>query len=120
MSLSKQLYLIITFIFFVIFTGNFIISIKNTKEYLEIESQTKAQDTATSLGMSLRPLIKDKNDPEIETIIKAISNRGFYKEIRLEDSDFVISDDYLLSTINSNYPSDWRIKEYLFLINLVL
>ncbi|RXK02783.1 bifunctional diguanylate cyclase/phosphodiesterase [Halarcobacter bivalviorum] len=110
MSLSKQLYLIITFIFFVIFTGNFIISIKNTKEYLEIESQTKAQDTATSLGMSLRPLIKDKNDPEIETIIKAISNRGFYKEIRLEDSDFVISDDYLLSTINSNYPSDWRIK----------
>ncbi|MGB0989986.1 MAG: LapD/MoxY N-terminal periplasmic domain-containing protein, partial [Halarcobacter sp.] len=59
MSLSKQLYLIIIFIFFVIFTGNFIISVKNTKEYLELESQTKAQDTATSLGMSLRPLIKE-------------------------------------------------------------
>ncbi|RXJ98014.1 GGDEF domain-containing protein [Arcobacter sp. CECT 8989] len=111
MSLSKQLYLIIIFIFFVIFTGNFIISVKNTKEYLELESQTKAQDTATSLGMSLRPLIKDKNDPEIETIIKAISNRGFYKEIRLEDSDFVITDEKLLSTIKIDYPESWKVKK---------
>ena len=111
MSLSKQLYLIIIFIFFIIFTGNFIISVKNTKEYLEVESQTKAQDTATSLGMSLRALIKDKNDPEIETIIKAISNRGFYKEIRLEDSDFVIDDEQLLSKIKPDYPEDWEIKK---------
>ncbi|RXJ90369.1 GGDEF domain-containing protein [Arcobacter sp. CECT 8983] len=111
MSLSKQLYLIIIFIFFIIFTGNFIISVKNTKEYLELESQTKAQDTATSLGMSLRPLIKDKNDPEIETIIKAISNRGFYKEIRLEDSDFVITDERLLNAIKKDYPKNWKIKK---------
>lgn len=42
MSLSKQLYIIISFIFLLIFTGNFIISVKNTKEYLELESLTKA------------------------------------------------------------------------------
>ena len=112
MSLSKQLYIIITFIFFIIFTGNFIISIKNTKEYLEVESQTKAQDTATSLGMSLRPLIKDKKDPEIESIIKAISNSGFYKEIRLEDSDYIINDYELLNTISRKDKNvNWKIKE---------
>ena len=76
MSLSKQLYIIISIIFFMIFTGNFIISVKNTKEYLETESITKAQDTATSLGMSLKNLLKDKSNPEIESIINAIANRG--------------------------------------------
>ena len=111
MSLSKQLYLIITFIFFIIFTGNFIISVKNTKEYLEVESQTKAQDTATSLGMSLRLLISDKKDPEIESIIKAISNRGFYKEVRLEDSDFIITTEELIGAIKNSNLHNWKIHD---------
>ena len=96
MSLSKQLYLIISIIFFMIFTGNFIISVKNTKEYLEIESVTKAQDTATLLGMSLKNLLKDKTNPEIESIINAIANRGFYREIRLEDYYFSLKDSDLI------------------------
>ncbi|PLY07784.1 MAG: GGDEF domain-containing protein [Arcobacter sp.] len=109
MSLSKQLYIIIAFIFFIIFSGNFIISVKNTKEYLEVESSTKAQDTATSLGMSLRPLIKDKYDSEIESIIKAISNSGFYKEIRLEDADFTLTEKELIGASTELDDSNWKI-----------
>ncbi len=109
MSLSKQLYLIISVIFFAIFVGNFIISVKNTKEYLEIESATKAQDTATSIGMSLKPLIGDKKDSEIETVIKAIANRGFYKELRLEDIEISFTNDDLIKNIKEiktdNYTS---------------
>ena len=103
MSLSKQLYLIISFIFFMIFTGNFIISVNNFTEYLQIESETKSQDTATSLGIRLKPLInKDINDPEIELIIKAIGNSGFYKEIRLEVSQFSFSNSDLINGHNLN------------------
>lgn len=109
MSLSKQLYLIISVIFLAIFVGNFIISVKNTKEYLEIESATKAQDTATSIGMSLKPLIGDKKDPEIETVIKAIANRGFYKELRLEDIEISFTNDDLIKNVKDlnidNYTS---------------
>jgi len=109
MSLSKQLYIIISIIFFAIFVGNFIISVKNTKEYLEIESATKAQDTATSIGMSLKPLISDKKDPEIETVIKAIANRGFYKELRLEDIEISFTNEDLINNIKdltiTNYSS---------------
>ncbi len=111
MSLSKQLYIIIAFIFFIIFSGNFLISVKNTKEYLEIESSTKAQDTATSLGLSLRPLIKDKEDPEIESIIKAISNSGFYKEVRLEDANFTISQKELIGASTELDDSSWQITK---------
>ncbi len=111
MSLSKQLYIIISMIFFMIFTGNFIISVKNTKEYLEIESTTKAQDTATSIGMSIKPLIQDKKDPEIESIIKAIANRGFYKEIRLEDIEITFtSSDLITASKELDLSNDWEIS----------
>lgn len=111
MSLSKQLYIIISMIFFMIFTGNFIISVKNAKEYLEIESTTKAQDTATSIGMSIKPLIHDKNDPEIESIIKAIANRGFYKEIRLEDIEINFTNkDLIQASKELDISNDWQIS----------
>ena len=109
MSLSKQLYIIISIIFFMIFTGNFIISVKNTKEYLQTESVTKAQDTATSLGMSLKNLLKDKSDPEIESTINAIANRGFYKEIRLENTFFSIKDSDLIKNDKELSTEKWEI-----------
>lgn len=111
MSLSKQLYLIISLIFLMIFTGNFIISVNNTKEYLQTESSTKAQDTATSLGMSLKALMDDKYDPEIVSIIKAISNRGFYKEIRLEDIELGFnSQDLIMQTPQLDPSVSWTIS----------
>jgi diguanylate cyclase (GGDEF)-like protein len=108
MNLSKQLYSIILFIFTLIFVGNFTISINNFKSYLEIESKTKSQDTATLLGMNLKTLIQDKTDPEILSTISAIANRGFYKEIRLEDVEFKFSKNDLLK----KYPEykDFEIK----------
>ncbi|XOB62980.1 EAL domain-containing protein [Campylobacterota bacterium DY0563] len=111
MSLSKQLYMIIAFIFFIIFSGNFFISVNNMKDYLEIEASTKAQDTATSIGMSLRPLINDKEDPEIQSIIRAISNSGFYKEVRLEDADFIITDKKLIEASTDLSDSNWKINK---------
>jgi len=112
MSLSKQLYIIISLIFFMIFAGNFLISVKNTKEYLESESVTKAQDTATSLGMTLKALLKNKKDPEIESILRAIGNRGFYKEIRLEDTAFTFLDSEIIER-SKNLSQDilWKINE---------
>ncbi|NQY92689.1 MAG: EAL domain-containing protein [Campylobacteraceae bacterium] len=112
MSLSKQLYIIISFIFFMIFAGNFLISVKNTREYLESESVTKAQDTATSLGMTLKALLKNKKDPEIESILRAIGNRGFYKEIRLEDTAFTFLDSDIIEN-NTKLSQDflWEINE---------
>ena len=94
-----------------IFTGNFIISVNNTKEYLQLESTTKAQDTATSLGLSLKHYMKDKKDPEIVSIIKAIANRGFYKELRLEDTSFTfIQDELLVQNKTIELEKQWKVS----------
>jgi len=111
MSLSKQLYIIISFIFFMIFTGNFIISVNNTREYLEIESTTKAQDTATSLGMSLKTFMDDKKNPEIKSMVSAIANRGFYKEIRLEDVSHTFDNNDLIANSKDIDGIDWEVSQ---------
>ncbi len=111
MSLSKQLYLIISFIFFMIFAGNFIISVKNTKEYLETESISKAKDAATTLGFNLKTLISNKSNPEIETTINAVSNSGFYREIRLEDALFTIKESELIKASKDLNEAIWQVSD---------
>jgi len=87
MSLSKQLLILIAFIFFIIFSVNFILSMGNIKSYLEVESEVHVQDTATSLGLSLSPHMADEQDPIIRTMMNAIFDMGYYKEMRLVDVD---------------------------------
>jgi len=100
MSLSKQLNFIVSFLFLVIFVGNSIITTQNTKEYLKLESITKAQDTATSIGMILKSLISNKKDPEIKLTITAIADSGFYESIRLEDMFYTFTNKELLKLAN--------------------
>ena len=83
MTLSKQLVLLISLMFLMIFAINFYTSITNIRGYLEIESEIHAQDTATSLGLSLSPYVADEDDTILETMINAIFDRGYYLEILL-------------------------------------
>lgn len=87
MSLSKQLLILITLIFVIIFSITFTISMQNIRSYLEGESQIHVQDTATSLGLSLSPHMKDEHDPIIRTMMNAIFDMGYYREMRLVDVD---------------------------------
>ncbi|MCK5829987.1 MAG: EAL domain-containing protein [Methylococcales bacterium] len=83
MSLSKQLLILISVLFLMIFTLNFVLSVNNIRSYLEGEAEVHAQDTATSLGLSLSPYLVEETDPIIETTMKAIFDRGYYQDIKL-------------------------------------
>lgn len=87
MSLFKQLLLLISAIFVVIFAVNFWTSVNNMRDYLVSESEIHAQDTATSLGLSLAPHVSDPNDPMILTMMNAIFDRGYYQDIKLVDME---------------------------------
>ncbi len=87
MSLSKQLLLLISALFLMIFSINFVSSVNNIKSYLENEAEIHAQDTATSLGLSLSPYMVNEADPVIETMMNAIFDMGYYQEIKLLSVD---------------------------------
>ncbi|QPK65245.1 EAL domain-containing protein [Methylomonas sp. LL1] len=129
MSLSKQLLTLISALFLLIFSLNFILSVNNIREYLQGEAKIHAQDTATSLGLSLAPYITDPSDHGIKAMINAIFDMGYYKEIRLVDNkgiDLVLLGndqkiegvpdwfiEYLpmsSATASSEISSDWQIR----------
>lgn len=87
MALSKQLFLLISFLFLIIFSVNYITGVNNTRNYLQTEARIHAEDTATSLGISLQPYIGDKDDTILPTLINAVFDRGYYGSIVLTDME---------------------------------
>ncbi|MCX4186856.1 LapD/MoxY N-terminal periplasmic domain-containing protein [Methylophaga sp. OBS4] len=87
MSLSKQLLILISLIFLIVFSVSFVLSMGNIRNYLEVESEIHVQDTATSLGLSLSPHMENEQDPILLTMMNAIFDMGYYKEMRLVNVD---------------------------------
>jgi len=87
MTLSKQLLILISVLFLMIFGINYVTSVNNIRSYLQVESEVHAQDTATSLGLSLSPYIATETDPVMKAMMNAIFDMGYYKEIKLVNVD---------------------------------
>ncbi len=81
MTLRMQLVLTITALFLVLFAGVAVISVNNTRHYLDEQLSSLAQDTATSLGLSLSPHMKKNDLPMMRSMVSAIFDRGYYREI---------------------------------------
>src|SRR5579872_754385 len=85
MTLLRQLTFMILFLFILVFVGTVILNVNITRHYLSLQLESLAQDTATSLGLSISPYV-EKNDLATTTaMINAIYDRGYYKNIDLID-----------------------------------
>jgi len=84
MTLSKQLMMIILILFLFVFLGTFFISIDNTRNFIQNQLASHAQDTATSLGLSLSPHMANNDMPTMERMVDAIFDRGYYKQLSVE------------------------------------
>lgn len=85
MSLSKQLISLIALLLLLVFFGTLAISIHNTRNYLTQQLQSHAQDTATSLGLSITPAITENDIPMVNSMVDVIFDRGYYKSIQIKD-----------------------------------
>ena len=85
MTLQRQLVLMIIMILLFTFLGTFFITEYLQRNYLSKQLHSHAQDAATSLGLLLSPAIAKKNRAMMVSIIDATYDRGYYKDIRLED-----------------------------------
>lgn len=89
LSLTAQLYALVVGIAIVSFIGTSWVSINTTRNYLNEQMEIHAQDTATSLGLSITPYLDGKGGSAviIETMIAAIFDSGYYQTIILHDID---------------------------------
>lgn len=87
MTLSKQLVALIAALLLLVFSGTFFISVQNTRDYLEKQLESHAQDTATSLGLSISSQLADHDLATVRSMSDAIFDHGYYQEIRVEAMD---------------------------------
>jgi diguanylate cyclase (GGDEF)-like protein len=83
MTLYRQLIIVITALFTASFLVSVTISTVNLRSFLEEQFQSHAQDTATSLGLSLSPYMHSHDMAALNSMVDAIYDRGYYKTIRL-------------------------------------
>lgn len=87
MSLSKQMILFVASILLIVLMGTFVLNFNNTRAFLEYQLESHAQDTATSLGLSMSSVADPEDPSSMETMINAVFDRGYYSQITLYDID---------------------------------
>ena len=85
MTLSRQLVLLVSLLVLLLFVGTFFISAYNTRDYLENQLASHAQDAATSLGLSATNHVAEKDKALVSAMVNAMIHRGDYVRIRVEE-----------------------------------
>lgn len=86
MTLYRQLILIIVMMCVLMFMTTIGINLYNTRLFLMQQLESHAQDTATSLALSLTPHMAEEDLVTVTTMIDAINDRGYYRTIRLDSN----------------------------------
>lgn len=87
MTLLRQLVIVIVTLFILLFVGTLLLSINNTRDYLNDQLRTISQDTATSLGLTLTPPMADKDMAVVDRMVSAVSDSGYYREVVVSDME---------------------------------
>ncbi len=81
MTLARQIILVISLVFLLVLVGVFVHGVLNTRAFLTQQLGSHAQDTATSLALSLGPVLQKQDLTSAQSLIDAIVDRGYYQRI---------------------------------------
>ncbi|MDU2940523.1 MAG: EAL domain-containing protein [Enterobacteriaceae bacterium] len=83
MSLYKQLLIGICLFTFILFCGNFVVTLESSRDQYRNQLSAHAQDAATALGLSLTTHIDDPTMTEL--MVNSIFDSGYFYSIRVID-----------------------------------
>jgi EAL domain-containing protein (putative c-di-GMP-specific phosphodiesterase class I)/GGDEF domain-containing protein len=72
---------------FVLCLGMLIISIQNSRNFFVQQLNSNAQDTATSLGLSLSQALAGKDKALMLSMVQAVFDRGYFYSVKVKDMD---------------------------------
>ncbi len=108
MTLYRQLLIFTLTLSFLLFVGVWIDKLQSTKTFLSNQLSSHAQDTASSLGLSLSPFIAAGDLATADTMLNAIFDHGYYRTIRIVDLNDVTVSERSLGIAALQVP-DWFI-----------
>ncbi len=109
MSLKTLFTITLSALLIIILGVVFAINVKNVQRFLENQVYSTSQDTVYSLGMSLSTL-NDKSSPDdVELMINAIFDSGYYEYIRFYDLNRSVIYEATLPLVVKNVP-EWYVN----------
>jgi diguanylate cyclase (GGDEF)-like protein len=79
--LYRQLILAISLLIACLLAGNLVVSVLNARGYVYEQMAVHAQDTATSLGLTLSHAAESRDRAGLESFIDVVFDRGYYRHI---------------------------------------
>ena len=87
MTLLRQLLIAILALMSVVLAGSLAISVVHTRDYLDAQLRSHAQDAATSLGLSLSTSAAEDDRATMEAMVDALFDSGYYRAVRVVDTE---------------------------------
>lgn len=109
MTLYRQLLIFTLVLFFLLFAGTWFAKLSSTRTFLMDQLESHAQDTATSLGLSISPHIQLDDLPAVETMFNAVFDRGYYRIVRFTDVEDKVVVDRVLD-VNIEGVPQWFVS----------
>ena len=87
MTLFKQIALLVTLVFLALASVIVINELNRTREFMQGQMQSTAQDMATTLGIVISNLPDSEDKASLETLFNAVFDSGYYSRIELMSVD---------------------------------
>ncbi|MDE2428875.1 MAG: EAL domain-containing protein [Burkholderiales bacterium] len=87
MTLKRQLLLAISLLFFIVFAGLQLLTVLSTRDYLQQQMATHAQDAATTLSRQLMSALEKKDLTLTGIEVATVFDRGYYQTIAVLDPE---------------------------------
>ena len=87
MTLYRQLLILILVLVVMAFAGALAVKVNSTQAFLSDQLASHAQDTATSLGLSMTPHMEHEDPAMLNAMVDAVFDRGYYRRIEVVRTD---------------------------------
>ncbi|KTD25685.1 two component histidine kinase, GGDEF domain protein/EAL domain protein [Legionella lansingensis] len=87
MTLAKKMSIVVLTLLLIICIGSYVITLNNERNYFMRQMNSNAQDTATSLGLSLSHALTHKDKAMMLSMVEAVFDRGDFAMIAVRDID---------------------------------
>ncbi|MBQ0721024.1 MAG: EAL domain-containing protein [Gammaproteobacteria bacterium] len=87
MTLFRQFLIVLLIAVALLYLGNIAVAAHNNKTLVEKQMRTHAEDTATSIALSMTQAASNEDIATLETILNAVSDNGFYQRIYFRGID---------------------------------
>lgn len=85
MTLTKNMSLGVLGLLLLIFLGTYLITVTQARNYFYTQLESNAQDTATSLGLSLSQALTQEDKATMLSMVQAVFDRGYFSSIVIKD-----------------------------------